>query len=68
MQLHADQPIQYRPSHLHTSKTFLFPTVELFQLARNTDIIKKKNNNNKKTKLDTCKMCPIPEIRSLSQK
>ena len=42
MQLHADQPIQYRPSHLHTSKTFLFPTVELFQLARNTDI-KKKN-------------------------
>ena len=40
MQLHVDQPIQYRPSHLYTRKTILFPNVELFQVARKSDIIK----------------------------
>jgi len=39
-QLHADKPIQYRLSNLYTRKTILFPNVELFQLARNSDIIK----------------------------
>ena len=41
MQLHADTHAHAR-THPHTqtkdSKTFLFPTVELFQLARNTDM------------------------------
>ena len=46
MQLHADTHAHTRAhthTHTHTkdSKTFLFPTVELFQLARNTDITKK---------------------------
>ena len=43
MQLHADTHAHAR-THTQTkdSKTFLFPIVELFQLARNTDITKKK--------------------------
>ena len=61
MQLLADQPIQHRPSNLHTtkkkdSKTFLFPTVELSQLTRNTDITKILRF------LDINKMCPITDI------
>jgi len=44
MQLNVDQPNQYRPSLLHTSKIFFFPKSDLFQLARNSDI-------NKKTKI-----------------
>ena len=50
MQLHAD-------THTHTkdSKTFLFPTVELFQLARNTDITKKNKIPGERT---------FPDIKS----
>ena len=61
LQLHADQPIWHRTSQLHTtkknsSKTVLFPTLELFQLARNSDITKILRL------LDTGKMCPITDI------
>ena len=44
MQLHADTHAYARArtnTHTKDSKTFLFPTVELFQLVRNTDITKK---------------------------
>ena len=56
MQLHAD-------THTHTkdSKTFLFPTVELFQLARNTDITKKKLRFQ-----DIGQMCPITDIQGVT--
>jgi hypothetical protein len=48
LQFHADKPLQYRLSHLHTtpqknSKNYSFPKVELFQLARNTDITEKRH-------------------------
>jgi len=48
------EPPNYTPKK--ESKTVLFPTVELFQLARNSDITKILRL------LDTGKMCPITDI------
>jgi len=39
----STDPPAYKKNH---SKIFLYPTDELFQLARNTDITKKNNNYN----------------------
>ena len=56
-------PSTYPPTYTpqkKDSKTFLFPTMELFQLARNADIKKKPTTTT--TFMDTGKMCPIKDI------